>query len=222
MQPPGCSNLYTGTTGHGGYYPPPALAYLQQQGIYAAPPQALQDQQSEPSVQTCVRDSVRLLGEAVAVLEGVRLLGSQLLRWGGELHHIVQSFVPAALLLQIYRWLYSRTLGASRRRTLSRMRRAWQEASGVGRPGPKVPLSSSNSSIVGFAMGRKGIGGYLSVLRDLSALLALIIVAAELYIHFHVYRRLVGRLRALTIKTRGLATPLNISNGDITSRNSSK
>lgn len=126
----------------------------------------------------------------------------------------------------------------------------------MGRPGAKLPLSSSdNNSIVGFGVGRKGVGGYLSVLRDLSALLALIIVAAELYIHFHVYRcalstcfnlpdfcvsifilvfavrlfiflsfpvdgcrRLVGRLRVLTTKARGLGTPLNISDGELSNK----
>lgn len=150
----------------------------------------MQEQQADPSVQTCVRDSVRLLGEAVAVLEGVRLLGSQLLQWGAELNHVVQSFVPAALLLQTCRWLYSRTLGASRRRTLIRMRKAWQEASGGVRSGSILgPTSnSSRSSLLGFTASTGRVRGWLSALRDLSALLALIIVAAELYIHFHVYR----------------------------------
>lgn len=204
MQPPGCSNPYTGTGGPGGYFPPPSLPYLpqQHQGLYGAPPQTVQEQHGEPSVQTCVRDSVRLLGEAVAVLEGVRLLGSQLLQWGSELNHVVQSFVPAALLLQICRWMYSRTLGASRRRTLIRMRKAWQEANGGVRPGSK--LGPTSTSLLGLAASTGRVRGWLSALRDLSALLALIIVAAELYIHFHVYRRLVTRLRVLTVKTRGL------------------
>lgn len=170
MQPPGCS-------GPGGFYGPPSLAYMQPQGPFNSSPQAARQEQSEPSVQTCVRDSVRLLGEAVAVLEGIRLLGSQLLQWGGELSQVVQSVIPAALILQVGSWIYNRTIGASRRHTLNRMHKAWREASSVGRPNNKLsPPNSSTGS------------RWLSTLRDLSALLALIIVASELYIHLNVYR----------------------------------
>lgn len=182
MQPSGCGS-------HGGYYPPPSLAYTQPHGFNSTAQQTSHDPQSGPSVQTCVRDSVRLLGEAVAVLEGVRLLGSQLLQWGGELSHVAQSVVPAALILQMCRWMYTRTFGASKRQTLSRMHKAWLEASGD----PRLMLPTSNgSSSIGGLLGAKANGkrrgSWISTLRDLSALMALIVVAAELYIHFSVYR----------------------------------
>ncbi|CDJ41176.1 hypothetical protein, conserved [Eimeria tenella] len=214
MQPSGCGS-------HGGYYPPPSLAYTQPHGFNSTAQQTSHDPQSGPSVQTCVRDSVRLLGEAVAVLEGVRLLGSQLLQWGGELSHVAQSVVPAALILQMCRWMYTRTFGASKRQTLSRMHKAWLEASGD----PRLMLPTSNgSSSIGGLLGAKANGkrrgSWISTLRDLSALMALIVVAAELYIHFSVYRRLVSRLRVLTAKERGLAGPsaeASSSNGSSTS-----
>lgn len=205
MQPPGCNSLYTNTGGPG-CYPP----YLQAQRLYSVvPPQGPVDEQSEPSVQTCVRDSVRLLGEAVAVLEGVRLLGSQLMQWGGELHQVLHSFVPVALLLQLFRWIHKRTLGASRRRTLSRMSRAWQEASGGLRPGAKllIPSSNTSSNLLGLPVGTRRRAGWLSALRDLSAIVALILVAAELYVHLHVYRRLVLRLRSLFSKAPASGAP---------------
>ncbi|CDI80224.1 hypothetical protein, conserved [Eimeria acervulina] len=201
MQPPGCS-------GPGGFYGPPSLAYMQPQGPYSAAPQAQREQQSEPSVQTCVRDSVRLLGEAVAVLEGVRLLGSQLLQWGGELNQVVQSVIPAALILQLGSWLYTRTIGASRRHTLSKMHKAWREASGVDIPSYRRTLHATSSN---RSSSSSGSSRWLSTLRDFSALLALIIVASELYIHFSVYRRLVSRLRVLTARKRGLVAAASCS-----------
>ncbi|OEH76999.1 uncharacterized protein LOC34624475 [Cyclospora cayetanensis] len=211
MQTPGCSGL-------GAYYP--HLPHVHSQGLYGNSSEPAQEQQDEPGVHICIRDSVRLLGEAVAVLEGVRLLGSQLLHWGGELNHVVQSFIPAALLLQMCRWIYSRTLGASRRRTLIRMRRAWQEASGVF---PSVSSSrSSDDRLLGLCPTRSSKSSWLSTLRDLSALLAFTIVVAEMYLHFYVYRRLLGRLRFLTSKTRGLpAHPIEESSSGSASGESS-
>ena len=187
MQPPGCSTLYAGAGGTSGCYPP---FY---QSLYSvAPPQPPADPQNEPSVQTCVRDSVRLLGEAVAVLEGVRLLGSQLLQWAGELHHVLSSFVPAALLLQLLRWIRRRAFGASKRRTINRMSRVWQEASGgLVRPSARLLMPTNNNRSRGVLGGYGAPNkrrGWLVFLRDLSVFLALIFVAAELYIHFYVYR----------------------------------
>ncbi|CDJ27246.1 uncharacterized protein EMH_0083790 [Eimeria mitis] len=200
MQPPGCS-------GPGAFYGPPSLAYMQPQGPFSArQTHAARQEQSEPSVQTCVRDSVRMLGEAVAVLEGVRLLGSQLLQWGGEINQVLQSVIPAALILQIGRWMYTRTIGASKRHTIQRMHKAWREASEVDRLNYKFPMptSSSSSSSSSSRSRSRSASRWLLMLRDFSALLALIVVAAELYIHFSVYRRLLGRLRVLTAKKRGL------------------
>lgn len=192
MHPSGLPNIYAGPGRPGACYSRATSPYNQHQqlGRSVSAPQSLDEQPAELNVQTCVHASVRLLGEAVAVLEGVRLLGSQLLQWGGELHQVLQSFLPAALLLQICRWLCSRTVGASRRRTLSRLKAAWQEASAASRPGTKLPLSGSSSSSILRLQGGGGgrLSSWLSILRDLSAFSALIVVAAELYIHFHLYR----------------------------------
>ncbi|KAL8425777.1 hypothetical protein Efla_004129 [Eimeria flavescens] len=212
MQQPltGGSTLYLGASGQpsGGYYPSSTLQYLGAPGggMYAPPPayQALHEGQEEASMQVCMRDSVRLLGEAVAVVEGVRLLGAQLLQWGLELSGVFQSLLPAALFVQLGRWIYTRTIGASRRRTLTRMSRAWQEASssGAGQPGARLllPPTTSSSSTRATAARSSSLGFVLSALLNFSAVLALFVVAAELYLHFHVYRRLVARLRVLTAK----------------------
>ncbi|KAL8270791.1 hypothetical protein Esti_005265 [Eimeria stiedai] len=197
-------------------YPSGALQYLQQQqqqvAGYGVQQQSFSEVPGESGIQTCVRDSIRLLGEAVAVVEGVRLLGSQLLQWGLELSNVAQSLLPAALLVQIGRWVYTRTWGASRRRALHRMSKVWQEANGklLLPPSTVTPnrSSSNSSSSSSGAYGlfssssrpRTSWARWLSTLGHLCAFLTLLAVAAELYVHFHVYRRLVARLRVLTGK----------------------
>ncbi|KAL8444814.1 hypothetical protein Emag_005296 [Eimeria magna] len=225
-----------------GFYPSGALQYMQQQHVagFGVQQQSLPETPEESSVQTCVRDSIRLLGEAVAVVEGVRLLGSQLLQWGLELTTVAQSLLPVALLLQIGRWLYTRTWGASRRRTLSRMSRVWQEADGKLLLPPSTintktsssassNSSSSSSSSRGlykllFASSRPRSfwARWLSRLGHLCAFLTLLAVAVELYVHFHVYRRLVARLRVLTGKEPTLFKPRRSSSSCSSSRRSSK
>ncbi|KAL8453414.1 hypothetical protein Emed_000913 [Eimeria media] len=195
-----------------GFYPSAALQYLQQQqqqvAGYCMQPQVFPESPEESSIQTCMRDSIRLLGEAVAVVEGVRLLGSQLLQWAAELTNVAQSLIPVALLMQIGRWIYTRTWGASRRRALYRMSKVWQEANGKLLLPPSafntISSSSSSSSSRGVygvlsssSRPRNSWGLWVSRLGHLFALLTLLAVAAELYVHFHIYRRLVARLRLL-------------------------
>lgn len=127
-----------------------------------------------------VRDSVRLLGEAVAVLEGVRVLSAQLFRWLSELVRLLRPLSPATAAGRLGRWAAGLLGLRGAERSLRKpetFENAWSEAT-----------SAQSGRLTAAASGEAPKATQFATLSGFSAALALALVAVELFLHVREYR----------------------------------